>query len=162
VVGRPVDASKIYANDGTLIGPHEIAQIGRNCLMAIHPPLPPTEGPATMRVVDHAPPLYMVDANGDRVGLRRVEIDITYEIRWTLRPLEFREYFDRAAGKQLYTVGVANVDLPGVEGDVVLYEEGGEGNLVFVPGSRPIPEDVALSVEVQFREEGSRTWGPSG
>jgi hypothetical protein len=134
VPDRQVGASaKLYANDGTLIGPEEIRSIGRNCLNDA----PLTHGPVTQRFVDLAPGFHLIDENGERVGLRQLEIDVTYEFTCRLSPFEFREYVDRADGKQLYTVALANVDCQGVEGDIVILHEGERGGQVmFVPARR--------------------------
>jgi hypothetical protein len=122
--------AKLYANDRTLIGPDEIRSIGRNCLNDA----PPTEGPVTLRFVDPAPGFHLIDETGERVGLRRLEIDVTYEFTSRLSPFQFREYVDRGKGKQLYSMALANVDCVGVEGDIViLHEEERGSQVMFVP-----------------------------
>jgi hypothetical protein len=135
VAERKVGAgARLYTNNGTLIGENETRQIGCQCLKD---PSPPTDGPVTLRFVDPAPAFYVVDENGDRVGLRRLEIAVTYEVSSRLSPFEFREYVDRADGKQLYTMAVANVDCAGVEGDIViLNDEERGGQVMFVPARR--------------------------
>jgi Restriction endonuclease len=130
---RQVGASaKLYTNNGTLIGEEEVRQIGFQCLGDFPPP---TDGPVTKRFVDRAP--AVVDENGDRVGVRRLEVTMTYEIASRLSPFEFREYVDRADGKQICTVAVAGVDCGRVRGDIVmLHEEERGGQVMFVPARR--------------------------
>jgi hypothetical protein len=126
--------AKLYANNATLIGPNEIRSIGLQCLKD---PSAPTNGPVTQRFVDPAPAFHVVDENGERVALRTLTIDVTYEVTARLSPFEFREYVDRAEGKQLYTIALANVDCAGVEGDIVILHEGERGGQVmFVPARR--------------------------
>jgi hypothetical protein len=126
--------AKLYGNDGTFIGPDETMRIGRNCLTD---PSPSTDGPVTKRFVDRAPAFHVVDENGDRIGLRRLEIDVTYEVTSRLSPFAFHEYVDRAEGKQLYTMAVAGVECAGVVGDIVMLREEDRGaQVIFVPAQR--------------------------
>ena len=134
VADRQVGAgAKLYANDGTLIGPDEIRSIGRNCMNDA----PPTDGPVIRRFVDPALGFHLIDENGERVGLRQLEIDVTYEFTSRLSAFEFREYVDRGKGKQLYTIALANVDCAGVGGDIVILHKEEQGSQVmFVPARR--------------------------
>jgi Restriction endonuclease len=156
-VEREVGANaKLYANDGTLIGPTEMGGIGRHCLKGgigrhcLKGRSPPTDGPVTRRFVDPAPAFYFVDGDGARIGLRRLLIEVTYEVTSRLSPFEFRAYVDRAQDKQLYTAAVANVDCGNVGGDIVmLHEEGRGAKVMFVPASRPPPSDITLSLGLE-------------
>lgn len=73
---RPVEAdAKLYSDGGVAIGTDELMGIGRNCMKEL--PLEPTEGPVKQRFVDHAPKFHLVDVNGDRLGVRRLNVDVT-------------------------------------------------------------------------------------
>jgi Restriction endonuclease len=136
--------AKLYTDNGTLIGENEMMQIGRQCL---EDAFSPTDGPVTKRFVDRAPAFHLVDENGHCIGLRRLDVDVTYEITTTVVPLEFREYVDAAKAKQICTVAVANVNCARVQGDIViLREEDGETKVMFVPASLPAPSNTGPSL----------------
>jgi hypothetical protein len=47
--------------------------------------------------------LPVVDENGERVALRILTVDVTYEVTARLSPFEFREYVDRGPGASNFT-----------------------------------------------------------
>jgi hypothetical protein len=136
---RDKDTGRLREHDVVLI----FTQRHHEILMALEcrDRSPPTDGPVTKRFVDRAPAFYVVDENGDRVGVRRLEITMTYEVTSELSPFMFREYVDRGEGRQLYTAAVAKLDCANLQGDIVMVHEEGRGAQVsFVPASRPAPQ----------------------
>lgn len=134
---RPVEAGPtLYGDDGTLIDADQLRSIASNCLREISAE-EPTEGPVTQRFVDHAPAFHVIDGNGARLGVRRLNIEVTYEITSSLIPFDFREYVDKAKGKQLYSAAIAAIDSGELKGDFIILHKDGEGaKVMFVPTQR--------------------------
>lgn len=84
-------------------------------------------------VNDGASSFYLIDRRGNRVPLSRMVIKVTYRVRYSIIPFDFRQYIDHAKGNQLYTAAFASIDRGGIKGDLVIHHDGTAAKVTFVP-----------------------------
>jgi hypothetical protein len=66
--------------------------------------------PVTCNIQNDMPDLYVKNRQGGLVRITQLRAHVTYQVTTKLIPLEFREYVDRARGKLITSVAVAEIN----------------------------------------------------
>jgi hypothetical protein len=84
---------------------------------------------------------HLIDQNGKKHPLTKMIMRVTYRVRYSLIPFNFKSYFDHAKARELYTAAFATIDRKGIHGELVLHHDGAVATVSFVP--RPSGEPDA-------------------
>lgn len=134
--GKPY---RLFENDGSEVDQAALQRIGLHLLAQVSAEKKQAAGEALMR--DTAPTFHLMDDAGNRIPVRSITAKITWDVQHELVPLQFREYFDAAGGRRLYTAATAEINLGAVKGRFVMVNKEGEGIAVsFVPEKPALPK----------------------
>lgn len=132
--GEPVFPAKLYEGEVEITA-EKITQLGVNMCNTIN-----VENvdqamfgkPFAQTFYDENPNFHIVDANGTRIAVKRIQIDIAFVIEESFVPFTFHTYDDPASSGSLSEAASARINIGGQEYAVVIAGSPEEGKQVLI------------------------------
>lgn len=130
----PIGKFSLFDENGDQLGDKDLNKLGWLCLRKCIPHATESAPPSIVRCEQKYPSHFIRDEQGRKIKLRRLIVEVTYQIEITREPLEYREYADGSENKRISQVAIANTGIKELPGDIVLMRgEDGEAIAAFVP-----------------------------